>query len=170
MCIVGILAWLDHMCILQGSAGLTVQAAHWALHVRMQFFFFFLVQILPLLLSACPSPPFLFVTVFVCACVHMISIWWIKSNALILSQTRPLLHERSEMPCAELCLSTCHSGWWGTMQQQGSFLLTLVCPETTKPSLLPSWLGCNNKNSKWNTTPRMCNTTQQIDSFFRGLQ
>lgn len=92
---------LHHMCTLLKSAGVTIRAARWALHVGMHFFF----QILPTFYSSAPpSPPFLFLSVFVCACVHLTSIWWIKSNALILSQTRPLLHVRSEMPCVRNCI------------------------------------------------------------------
>lgn len=40
----------------------------------------------------------IFFPAFLCACMHMTSIRWIKSNALIPSQTRPLHHERSEIP------------------------------------------------------------------------
>lgn len=94
------------------------------------------------------SPPFLLLSVFVCACVHMTSIWWIKSNALIPSQTGPPLHVRSEMPLREkLHLSACHSGRRETMATTGFFLLTLVCPQTNKLSSFPSQLGCNSKNS-----------------------
>lgn len=61
-------------------------------------FFFFFKWNLPFLLFY--SHQFLgrvFPT-YLCACVHMTSIRWIKSNALIPSQTRPLHHKRSEIP------------------------------------------------------------------------
>lgn len=51
-----------------------------------------------------PSP-FLFLSVFVRTSTHMTSICWIKSSALILSLTRPLLHVHSERNCVPLHVS-----------------------------------------------------------------
>lgn len=114
---------LHHMCILHWCSD-TNSALSFAC-VNAVFFFIFTSVIQPPFLfprRLSLSPPFLFLSVFVCACVHMTSIWWIKSNALILSQTRPLLHERSDVPpCEKPHPSACHPGRRETMQQQGSF-------------------------------------------------
>lgn len=49
----------------------------------------------------------------------------------------------------------------GNNATTGFFLLTLVCPKTNKLSSFPWQLECNNKNCSWNTTPCVCNRTQQ---------
>lgn len=125
---------LHHMCILHTRAGVTIKALNSA--CLDTFFSNTSPSLLPFTLSLyLPIHHFCF-CVFVCACMRMTSIWWIKSNALILSQTRPLLHVRCEMPlCGKPHPSRMSSRATGeTMQQQASFLLTLVCPKNNKLS------------------------------------
>lgn len=90
---------LHHMCILHTSAGVTIKSSALSLVC---------VNHISLLSRPCsPSPPIAFLTVFARACMQMTSIWWIKSNALIPWQTRPMLHVRNEMPCVRNGISAC---------------------------------------------------------------
>lgn len=69
------------------------------------FFSFFFFPNSPSFTLHLSRPHFSF-SVCLCACTYMTSIWWIKSNALILSQTRPLPHVRIEMQeTPSLCIS-----------------------------------------------------------------
>lgn len=69
------------------------EAIPWALSVWLFFFFNEISHFYSFILYIT-----IFFPAFLCACMHMTSIRWIKSNALIPSQTRPLHHERSEIP------------------------------------------------------------------------
>lgn len=105
MCIVGNLAWHCAICALCTQA--LVQQYKQCLDLCVcgcMFVCFFHINIILFFTPLFSPPPFFFLSVFVCACMHMTSIWWIKSNALILSQTRPLLHVRSEIPCVRNCI------------------------------------------------------------------
>lgn len=79
---------LHHMC-----TGATIQSEARALHVSVGFF------------SSFSPSLFLFLSVFVRTSMHMTSICWIKSSALILSLTRPLLRVHSERNCVPLHVS-----------------------------------------------------------------
>lgn len=142
MCIAGNLAWLHHMCILHTSAGTTVQAVHWACICDFTFLFFL---IHPLFLSTSPPTHFSF-SVFLCACMYMTSIWWIKSNALILSQSRPLPHVRIKIrETPSLCVSFRVSG---NKTTTGFLSVGLhLPPKTTGLPCFPMWLECISENS-----------------------
>lgn len=107
-----------HMCILHTRAGAAIQAVQ-RRALRVCFLKHF----------------FLFLSVFACACVHVTSIWWIKSNALILSQTRPPLRARLCEKLHPLRSPRVIQGGGG--KQCNNFLLTHVCPKTNKLSPVP---------------------------------
>lgn len=94
------------------------------------------------LTSLCFPPPFLFPSVFLCACVHMTSIWWIKSNALILSQTRPLLHVRSEMPYVRNCIPSHVYQGDGKQCSNRVLCADLRLPQNQQAVILPLHSSC----------------------------
>lgn len=115
-----------------------------ALSLHMWFHvFIFLIH--PLLLSTSPPTHFSF-SVFLCACMYMTSIWWIKSNALILSQSRPLPHVRIKIrETPSLCVSFRVSGNKTTTGFLSAGLH--LPPKTTGLPCFPMWLECISENS-----------------------
>lgn len=67
----------------------------------------------------------------------------------------------------KLHLSAYHSGWAGTKQQQGFFLLACICPQKS-PGCHAS--PCGLDVSVKTPARTMWNTTQRNSSCFRGLQ